>query len=859
MKRTRIVAVLSVLTLAFGGLHVGAWEQSAEASSLSLTFESSSDSHIVLGSLASRTQRKPITVGGASAPFTVTGSDSRGGTYQYQTDVNYSSIGRESDERGFRSFSFSSSTNSSYSDRTALVYLSSNGTCNSGNSFDSGDGQGVVTTYCAVFGPEIWTEPFDASAGQALSFDYAASASDNYEVYAFLVKVDDSGGSWDYGGGKAENSTDPLDTHTLILHRRGKTAAWTTASGSVPETGKYRFRFVDGAFDQTGGYALGTNFYIDPTSVVVGDGQTITFANPGDQVGASGTFELTASSSSGLAVTFASSTAGKCTVSGTTVTKVSTGTCTITANAAGSGSFVAANSVTRSFEILAAASAPSNTGLPTIFGSVTTGTTLTIDDGTWNTGGASITGTTYQWKATKSGVTSNIADATSATYCVANEADIIGSTLTVTVTKTNSVGSTSATSSATGTVTASADCAPPPAPPSSGGDAPAASPTAQTPTPTVNPQPRRIASPPPDPTRLFEPVLRGGVPPAPPATPTGTVGGRSVPIQTQVTSPTGFSLTAGVLNLGLQVQQDQGVVRQNNTGGTEIEVRKGSTAEVSGTGFLPRSTVQVFLPLQGANAKEIARIPVDEAGTFSGDAVFATRVNERPLPIGKQVLQVVSLDEDGQQSVVEMTVNIAQSAPAPEPDRTVGATPTLRPGQFLATNAGEPEIVTVVPVPEDRQARVEGDGWQMAVDIPSANGSVARSDEGGALLQLVRDETAVVSGTGFMPGTRADVWLFSEPTLLGTVDIDENGEFSGEVNIDSNVVVVGEHTLQLQGVGEDGYVRAANLGVVVNDTAAEATTEQAAGGFLWWLWLLVILVALVVWFAIWRYRRSREA
>jgi tRNA (Thr-GGU) A37 N-methylase len=396
-------------------------------------------------------------------------------------------------------------------------------------------------------------------------------------------------------------------------------------------------------------------------------------------------------------------------------------------------------------------------------------------------------------------------------------------------------------------------------------------PTAPSPTEAASPLPMVVPVPvvpdfstqarrlPPPPTVQQGPVLRGNVVPAPPVAPVATIGGRSTPIQTQVTSPTGFSLRAGVLNLGLEVQQDQGVVRQNNTGGTEIEVKKGSTAAVSGTGLLPRSTVQVFLPLQGTNAKEIARIPVDEAGSFSGDAVFATRVNERPLPIGKQVLQVVSLDEDGQQSVVEMTVNIAQSAPAPEPDRTAGATPTLRPGQFLATNAGEPEIVTVVPVPEDRQARVEGNGWQMAVDIPSANGSVAPSDEGGALLQLVRDETAVVSGTGFMPGTRADVWLFSEPTLLGTVDIDENGEFTGEVNIDSNVVVVGEHTLQLQGVGEDGYVRAANLGVVVNDTAAEVTTEEAAGGFLWWLWLLVVLVALVVWFAIWRYRRSREA
>jgi tRNA (Thr-GGU) A37 N-methylase len=363
----------------------------------------------------------------------------------------------------------------------------------------------------------------------------------------------------------------------------------------------------------------------------------------------------------------------------------------------------------------------------------------------------------------------------------------------------------------------------------------------------------------PTPTTQLGPVLRGNVPPAPPSAPVATVGGRATPIQTQVTSPTGFSLTAGVLNLGLRVQQDQGLVRQNSSGGTEIEVRKGSTAAVSGSGLLPRSTVQVFLPLQGTNSKEIARIPVNEAGTFSGDAVFATRVNERPLPIGRQVLQVVSLDENGQQSVVEMTVNIAQPPPAPEPDRTAGTTPTLRPGQFLATNGGEPEIVTVVPVPDVRQARVEGDGWQMAVDIPSDNGSVSASDDGGALLELVRDETAVVSGSGFMPGTRADVWLFSEPTLLGTVDIDENGAFTGEVSIDANVVTVGEHTLQLQGVGDDGYVRAANLGVVVNDIAAELSTAEAAGGFLWWLWLLLIFVALLVWFVIWRYRRTREA
>jgi len=246
-------------------------------------------------------------------------------------------------------------------------------------------------------------------------------------------------------------------------------------------------------------------------------------------------------------------------------------------------------------------------------------------------------------------------------------------------------------------------------------------------------------------------------------------------IESQIIRPDLLNVQSDSLHLSLALSGEQGLIRDLGSGAIELEVKKGASAALSGSGLLPRSTVQVFLPLQGTNAREIARIPGDGTGAFSGDAVFATRATERPLPIGRQVLQMVSLDEEGRQSVVEMTVNVAQPAPAPELDRTSGATPTLRPGQVLATNAGEPEIVTVVPLPEDKRAVVEGDGWQMAVDVAGDSGSVAPSAEGGAVLDLVRDETAVVSASGFMPGTRADVWLFSDPTLLGTMDIDENG------------------------------------------------------------------------------------
>lgn len=352
------------------------------------------------------------------------------------------------------------------------------------------------------------------------------------------------------------------------------------------------------------------------------------------------------------------------------------------------------------------------------------------------------------------------------------------------------------------------------------------------------------------------PVLRGGVPPTPPSAPQVSVGGRTAAVETEVPTLTRMDVSLrGGFNLGVNVLEDQGQITKAPDGTTEIVVRNGASASLSGSGFRPGATVQVFMPLQGDNAKELTRIPVNADGSFDGSAAFATRQNEVPLPIGKNVLQLVSLQEDGNQVVVEMAVNIAQGAPAPEFNRIEGVIPAMTPGQSIATSGGEPVPVTVTPVAEQKLALVEGDGWTMAINVASETGGVEPS-EGGALLKLVRNDTTVVSGSGFMPGTRADVWLFSDPTLLGTVTIDENGEFTGEMNIDANMVPVGEHTLQLQGVGEDGYVKAANMGVLVDDPVeAMPTAVESAGWLLWWVAGAFLLLLLVVLFVIAARRR----
>lgn len=385
----------------------------------------------------------------------------------------------------------------------------------------------------------------------------------------------------------------------------------------------------------------------------------------------------------------------------------------------------------------------------------------------------------------------------------------------------------------------------------SGGSSPVASPTV-TPTPTPTPTTRTT---PRAPQILTGPVNTGTRPSQAPPEPQALIGGVPTNTTSRVVDQSKLNILAGALSLDVQVQQNQGTIKTSNDGKTELEVRKGSSTTITGSGVRPLSTVQVFLPLQGTNARELARIPVTGSGTFNGQAVFANPTQGAPLPIGQQVLQIVSVDPGGRQAVVEMKVNISQPAPAPEPNRQAGELPDLNPGQSIATEAGVPVPVTVEAIEQQRQALIQGDTWSMSINVPNANGQVTKTN-GGALLKFIQNESVFIEGDGFLPGTRADVWLFSDPTLLGTVEIDENGNFSGQIAVDGKFVPIGEHTLQVQGVGDDGYVRSANLGVVVE---ANPISPTSITNSIWVYALLGVGLLGTWWFFVVARRRKKDA
>jgi hypothetical protein len=254
----------------------------------------------------------------------------------------------------------------------------------------------------------------------------------------------------------------------------------------------------------------------------------------------------------------------------------------------------------------------------------------------------------------------------------------------------------------------------------------------------------------------------------------------------------------------------------------------------------------VWLPGRAdSDSRELSRAVVGANGQVETELTFVAKPSDAPIPIGSQVLQITGYDEEGNLTVVDMPVNIAQGPIVPEPNRDAGALPDLVPGRSLATSAGSPVEVAVVALPAERSVVVGDGSWEMTVKVDDERGTIEGESES-PIVRMEQSSVASASGEGFQPGTTASVWMFSDPTLMATVLVSEDGSFTTDFLVDPQFLPAGEHTLQIQGVGEDGFIKAANLGVLVEEPVV--LTSDSASGLLWWVVgaFMVALLLLVI-------------
>jgi len=174
-------------------------------------------------------------------------------------------------------------------------------------------------------------------------------------------------------------------------------------------------------------------------------------------------------------------------------------------------------------------------------------------------------------------------------------------------------------------------------------------------------------------------------------------------------------------------------------------------------------------------------------------------------------------------------------APTPQPIPA-----PLAPGENSAQENGQPIAIEVDPNPQDTGVVITGTGFGMEIDGLDAEGRPLNLGPNGVL--VLREEREVeTNGNGFAPGTTVGLYMdppvqtdgasvreaSSEGVLLGTLVVDDNGEFGGTAELPEEIQA-GNHVVQAVGVADSGARRAVNLGVEVEQDRSILITGTRA-------------------------------
>jgi len=110
---------------------------------------------------------------------------------------------------------------------------------------------GITTSapYDIVHGPYLYSDPFAARAGETLTFDWRATGSDDaFDVFGWVQEATT---------GEQKVILNETGTST------GASTSWATALVEIPTTGSWRFIFVSGTYDFSGGQAAGAQLFVD--------------------------------------------------------------------------------------------------------------------------------------------------------------------------------------------------------------------------------------------------------------------------------------------------------------------------------------------------------------------------------------------------------------------------------------------------------------------------------------------------------------------------------------------------------------------------------------------------------------------
>jgi hypothetical protein len=131
----------------------------------------------------------------------------------------------------------------------------------------------------------------------------------------------------------------------------------------------------------------------------------------------------------------------------------------------------------------------------------------------------------------------------------------------------------------------------------------------------------------------------------------------------------------------------------------------------------------------------------------------------------------------------------------------------------------------IVTVAQDGVAVIEFPGeFVVRITPRNADGTIIPPGEGNAI-RAFRGRTVEIGGEGFASNSVVEVWVNSEPILLGNVTTDAEGKFSKLFDLPVGLAP-GQHTLTLGGTTKKGQVVKASVGLIIEEESVLAPTDE---------------------------------
>jgi uncharacterized repeat protein (TIGR02543 family) len=617
--------------------------------------------------------------------------------------------------------------------------------------------------------------------------------------------------------------------------------------------------------------------------------QTVTFTAPANRTLGMAAFSISASSSSGNAVSFSTATPAVCTVSGSTVTLVAAGACTLSADQAGDANYLSANRVQRTFTVsgalvvnvtnpgqaafvntaysltMTSSGGAGSNQFAIITGSLPAGLTIDATTGTISgiptTAGTSalVVSVTDANGATASTASFNIVVATlnqstltlvtlSGTYGTPLSLSAVGGSGNGAVTYSVAAGSTTCTLSGT-TLTANG----------AGTCLVTASKAADGTYNAVSTSPTAVT---------FGQAAQSSL------TMVGGTGTALTPVTLAYAGGSGTGAVTYAVTNGTATCTISGSILTPTTAGTcTVTATKAADANysqatsntvtytfalatqaalsvtsVSGTATTPLALTVgggsgtgavTYVVTDGTTTCTLANgsVIASAAGTCfvtatkAADAAYSQAVSPQAT-LAFAAAPVVAPIGGGGASPAPVAPPVA-SAPAPEAWATPVATVEAKAGQNVLV-VGDKVISASTEVTADKQGlKVVTPDWQFTLKVQASAGAAANQEAtSGTQLVVTTGQTVAVAGDKFQAGSTVKVWIFSDPILLGTVKVNPDGTFASTLSVPTGLEL-GNHTLVLQGVNSKNEVQNAQAPLLLkaNSPASKPVTLNAVVRF----------------------------